>query len=131
MADKKKRRFKLPILVKTAIMVFVFALAIVEIAMTYYSVVMSNRNQETAKNFTTSLSATVAETIDTKDYKIVHDKVDEIYSSSDDVVIDFIGQYSEANNNTIDPWALAFHFNNGCERMMGIAVDTLRKSDKE
>ena len=59
------------------------------------------------------------------------DKVDEIYSSSDDVVIDFIGQYSEANNNTIDPWALAFHFNNGCERMMGIAVDTLRKSDKE
>ena len=76
--EKKKRRFRIPILAKTILIIFVFSIVVVEIAMTYYSLVMSKRNQETYSNYADSLSSTIAKVIDTNDFTYLHDKVDHI-----------------------------------------------------
>ena len=74
MADKK-RKFRFPILLKTAIIIFIFSIIVVEVSMTYYSLVISNRNKETYKNYADSLSSTIAKVVDADDINILKDKV--------------------------------------------------------
>lgn len=73
---KPKSRFRFPIVAKTIVMIFVFALIIVEIAMTYYSVVMSNKNNETFTNIANSLSGTIAKVVDVDKVNTLKNKVD-------------------------------------------------------
>ena len=75
MSEKKKSKLKFPILFKTAVVIFVFSLIVVEIAMTYYALVMTNRNHETFNNYGNSLSATIAKVIDVDDYNYMRGKV--------------------------------------------------------
>ena len=74
MADKK-RKFRFPIILKTAIIIFIFSIIVVEVSMTYYSLVISNRNKETYKNYADSLSSTIAKVVDADDINILKDKV--------------------------------------------------------
>ena len=74
MADKK-RKFRFPILLKTAIIIFIFSVIVVEVSMTYYSLVISKRNKETYKNYADSLSSTIAKVVDADDINILRDKV--------------------------------------------------------
>ncbi len=78
MTASKKRKFKFPILLKTTIIIFVFSLVIVEIAMTYYSMVMSNRNKETFAGYANNLTATVSKVVDQNDVTLLKDKVKSI-----------------------------------------------------
>ena len=75
---KKKRKFRFPILLKTAVVIFVFSFVIVELAMTYYSLVISNRNKETYSNYADSLSATVSKVLDSSEVNVLQNKVDSI-----------------------------------------------------
>ena len=75
---KAKRKFRFPILLKTAIIIFVFSAIVVEIAMTYYSLVMSNRNTETYKNYADSISSTISKVIDPNDFNAIKGKVNSI-----------------------------------------------------
>lgn len=81
MADKKKRKFRFPIIAKTVLMIFIFSFVVVEMAMTYYSLVSSNRNKETYFNYTESLASTIAQVLRKDDYQLVVDKVGAIYNS--------------------------------------------------
>ena len=72
---KTKRRIRIPILAKTAIVIFVFSVIIVEIAMTYFSLVTSNRNKETYMNYADSISCTISKTIDVDDFNYLRNKV--------------------------------------------------------
>ena len=51
--------------------------------------------------------------------------VEEIYKTSDDIVINMIGKYTEEHNNELDPVAMAFHFNNGSERMINMIQEQI------
>ena len=79
--SEKKRRLRFPILLKTAILIFIFSVVVVELAMTYYSLVISKRNTETYNNYANSLSSTIAKVIDVDDYNLMKGKVKSILSS--------------------------------------------------
>ena len=81
MADVKKRKRKFSILLKTVIIVVVLAIVLVEISMTYYSIVASNRNNETYCKYTESLSDTVALIINKDEYDLIESKVEAIYKT--------------------------------------------------
>ena len=83
MALEKPRKHRFPILGKTAIIIVVMALIIVEVAMTYFSLVISNRNKQTYGNVANDLSATIAEVIDPEDYTLLQTKVKSILDSID------------------------------------------------
>ena len=80
--EKKKRRFRLPIWAKTSIMIIVFAFALAEVAMVFFSLDSSKYNQNNYKNLATNLSATVALTIDVEDVKEVKNSVQTIVDNS-------------------------------------------------
>lgn len=79
-------------------MIFVFALFIVEISMTYYSMVMSNKNNETFTNIANSLSGTIAKVIDKEDVEVIKNKVEvrlaQAYSDGNTFISD---EYDESN----------------------------------
>ena len=76
---KKKRKFRFPIALKT-ILIFVVAGGILaEIAMIYFSIVISNSNKDRYKLLATDLSNTVALSIDTEKTKNVVNQVMSIY----------------------------------------------------
>ena len=78
---KKKKGFRFTIIAKTITMILLFSAVVVEIAMTYYSLVMSNRNKETYSYVTESLSGTVAEVVDLDDFLLVKGKVKSIFDT--------------------------------------------------
>ena len=83
MSEKKKRKFRFPILAKTGVIIFVMSIVIVEIAMTYYSIVISRRNKETYFNYADSLSATLAKTVEADDFNFLKNKVVSIFETID------------------------------------------------
>ena len=72
---KEKKPFKLSIRIKTIIISLVLAIFTVEIAVAYYAIVMSKRNNNTFNNIANSISASIAETIDVNDFKVVKNKI--------------------------------------------------------
>lgn len=93
MEEKSRKRVKFPILLKTAIIIFVFSLVVVEIAMTYYSLVMSNRNQETYNNYANSLSSTISKVVDVDDFNYMQNKV---YSILDSIPKDELATFDQS-----------------------------------
>ena len=75
------RKHRFPILLKTAIIIFVVSIVIVEIAMTYFSLVISNRNKETYNNYADACSASISKVVDVEDYNIMMNKVNVILDS--------------------------------------------------
>ena len=84
MAEKEKRKFRFPILAKAFVMIVAFAVVIVEISMTYYTIVISKRNTETFINISNSLSATIAKVLDKSDVELLTNKVDSILDGIQD-----------------------------------------------
>ena len=68
---KEKKPFRFSIRIKTIIISFVLAIFTVEIAVAYYAIVMVRRNNETFNNIANSISASMAETINVDDFKVV------------------------------------------------------------
>ena len=72
---KEKKPFKFSIRLKTIILSLVLAIFVTEIAVAYYAIMMSRRNNETFNNIANSISAAAAETVNVDDFKTVKDKV--------------------------------------------------------
>ena len=68
-------------------MIFVFAIALAEIAMIYFSLVISRENERNYKRIATDLSATVAEVVNSDDVKTLKDKVKTIVDNSPNKVM--------------------------------------------
>ena len=83
MEEKKKKKFRLPILVKTIIIIIVFGAVLVETAMVFFSLTSSNSNKKAYKQAATELAETVALSIDTTKVKKVTDDVIDIYNKSE------------------------------------------------
>ena len=71
-------------MVKTIVMIFLFAAVVVETAMTFYALITSNRNRETYFKIADSLSGTVSEVIDHTDLATVKTKVKSILDTLKD-----------------------------------------------
>ena len=80
----KKKEFRFPIRVKTILMIVVFGLVLAEISMVYFSVVTSNNNKKSYKNMATSLSNTVALSIDVSKVKNITNTVISYYDKYDE-----------------------------------------------
>ena len=72
---KEKKPFRFSIRLKTIIISLSLAIFITEIAVAYYAIVMSRRNNENFNNIANGLSASIAETINVEDFKTVKTKV--------------------------------------------------------
>ena len=72
---KQKRGFRYPIMAKAVTMIFVFALVIIEIAMTFYALVMSNRNMSQYGKIADSVGSTIANVINKQDVAVVKNKI--------------------------------------------------------
>ena len=102
---KEKKPFKFSIRLKTIIISLVLAIFITEIAVAYYAIVMSRRNNEMFNNIADSISASIAETINIDDFKTVRSKVEPLvndWKSNHDVVLS-----TEEDENKINEY-LAF-----------------------
>ena len=81
---------------KTILMIFVFSVVVVEVAMTYYAVVISNRNNERYINVSNGLSATVAKVVEENEFLTVKEKVksimDGLKANPDDLVFSNQGE---------------------------------------
>ena len=75
----KKRKFRFPIILKTILIFFVAGGVLAEIAMIYFSIVISNSNKERYKTLATDLASTVALSIDTQKTKNLVNAVMSIY----------------------------------------------------
>ena len=80
---KQKRRFRFPIIAKTITIIFLLGIVLVEIAMIYFSLVTSNEAKKSSKENATSLSQTVALTIDLDETKALTSMIVSIYDSSE------------------------------------------------
>lgn len=80
---EKKRRLRIPIRLKTAIMILVFALAIVEISMTYFTLVSSRTNRNNYMKTADNISKTVANIIDVDDFLTLKNQVKSIVDNSE------------------------------------------------
>ena len=78
---KEKKPFKFSIRLKTIILSLVLAIFVTEIAVAYYAIVMSRRNNETFNNIAKGISDSTAEVIDVDDFKMVKDKVKPLVDS--------------------------------------------------
>ena len=63
-------------------MIVIFALAIVEVSVAYYSIMMSKTNQSTYMSVANSVSATTAEVVDVEDVKYLKDQISPIVKNS-------------------------------------------------
>ena len=62
--EKAKKRWRFPIVAKSAILFFVFSFVLTEVAMIYFSITSANRNEANVKIAASSISASVAKTVD-------------------------------------------------------------------
>lgn len=76
------KKLRLSIKAKVIILVFIFGLVLVEVAMIYYSIVISKSNEQTYKNVATNLSTTVSQVVDVEQYNRLKTKVKNIVDSS-------------------------------------------------
>ena len=83
---KEKRRFRFPIRVKTVLMIVLFALVIVEVAMTFYSVIMSSNNKESSMKNADNLSGTISEVLDVDKVEHLKNEVKTIVDNSSEIV---------------------------------------------
>ena len=81
--NKKKKKLRFPIIVKTILMIFVFSFVVVEISMTYFSIVISKRNKQAYFNIADSLSGTIAQVVDKDDASLLKNKVISILETID------------------------------------------------
>ena len=77
-----KRRIRIPIRVKTIIMIVVFGMVLAEVAMVYFSLVSSNNNKEHYKNLANDISSTIALSIDKEKVTSLTNDVVKIYDAS-------------------------------------------------
>ena len=87
---KEKKPFKFSIRLKTIIISLVLAIFVTEIAVAYYAIVMSRRNNEYFNNFSDGLSGSIAQTINTDDFKIVKNKVEPLiegFKNNNEVIL--------------------------------------------
>lgn len=80
---KKKRKFRFPIVLKTVLIFFVAGGILAEIAMIYFSLVISNSNEDRYKITATDLSKTIALSIDVNKVKNVTSQIISIYDQYD------------------------------------------------
>ena len=73
---KEKKPFKFSLKAKTIIISLVLAIFVTEIAVAFYAIAISKRNNEEFNNIANSISAATAETINVDDFKTVKNKVE-------------------------------------------------------
>lgn len=78
---KEKKPFKFSIRAKTITLSLVLAIFVTEIAVAYYAIIISKRNNETFNNIANSISAATAETINVEEFKTVKNKVKPLVDS--------------------------------------------------
>ncbi len=71
----KKRKFRLPMIAKTIILIVVFATVLMEVAMAFFSIQDSRKNQKTYKQIANNLAGTVAKVVDVPKYSIVQGQI--------------------------------------------------------
>ena len=81
--DKKKSKFRFPIRWKAITMIVALAVVIIEVAVAYYSVMISKLNTETYSLVAKDISSSVAQVVDVEDFKYVKDKVKTIVDASE------------------------------------------------
>ena len=99
MKKEKKRTIRFPILAKAMAFITLFSVIIVEIAMTYFSIVSSNRNRDIYNKYANNLSATIADVVDVDDYNLMRNKV---VSILDTIPQDEIAISDEADEDKIN-----------------------------
>lgn len=82
--QKKKKRFRFPIRVKTTLGVFIATIILVEVAMIFFSTVSSSSNQQTYKNTADHLSATISQVADGAKVAELKNEVKAIVDASED-----------------------------------------------
>ena len=103
---KEKKPFKFSIRAKTLTLSIILALFVTEIAVAYYAIVISRRNNETFNNIANSISAATAETVNVNDFKMVKDKVKPLvddWKSGHDVVFS-----TEKDENKVNEYLAVF-----------------------
>ncbi len=78
---KSKKPFKFPIGVKTAIIIFIFAAILAEVAMVFFSLSSAQTNESNYKRTATNIATTTSEVIDKNLAKTVTNAVKSIYES--------------------------------------------------
>ena len=79
--EKQKKPFRFPIRIKTILIIVTFGLVLSEIAMIYFTIVTSKDNQQDYKNTATTVSDTVALSIDREKTKKVTNDIVTIYNT--------------------------------------------------
>ena len=75
----EKKRIKVSIRFKGIILILVFALFIVAIAMSYYAIIITNRNKKTYKAVADSFSSSLTQVVDVNDFVALKGKVDHYF----------------------------------------------------
>ena len=80
---KVKRKFRFSIKLKAITMIVALAVVIIEVAVAYYSIMISKLNKNTYSNVAKDTAASVAEIVEVPEFLYVKDKVNQIYSNSE------------------------------------------------
>ena len=80
--EKAKRKFRFPIRWKAITMIVALAVVIIEVAVAYYSIMISKLNRETYSAVAKDISASVAEVVDVEDFKYIKSKVSAVVDAS-------------------------------------------------
>ena len=96
--DKKKRKFRFPIRWKAITMIVALAVVIIEVAVAYYSIMISKLNRETYSMVAKDTAAGVAHIVDVEDFKYVKEKVKAIVDASETKPIAEEATEEEFNN---------------------------------
>ncbi len=93
--ETNKRKFRFPIMIKTIVMIFLFAAVVVEVAIAFYAIMMSKRNNETYNNIANNLSGTVSEVVNKDDFLTVKTKVKSIIDTLKDDPVNKIAFFDD------------------------------------
>ena len=104
---KEKKPFKFSIRAKTIILSLVLAIFVTEIAVAYYAIVISRRNNETFNNIADGISGAAAETINVDDFKTVKNKVKPLVDSWIDEKHEIVFS-TEEDENKINEYLAVF-----------------------
>ena len=105
MEQKKKRRFRFPILVKTIVLILVLAAIVVEVSVAYYSIVMSNVNQDNYKMIANNLAETTAKVVNTDDIQYLKNEVKPKVDASE-----VKPTYEDSDPETIEQYLTQFDY---------------------
>ena len=104
---KEKKPFKFSIRAKTIILSLVLAIFVTEIAVAYYAIVISRRNNETFNNIADGISGATAETINVDDFKNIKNKVKPLVDSWIDEKHEIVFS-TEEDENKINEYLAVF-----------------------